>query len=709
MEKKFIILCCENIRPEVDSILDEKTMPLVTAESFPFHHGHVSSFWESVSDLFWKQVNAGNTICILGCGCANRLDIPEEISGHSALILVAAGPMLFLPETVVQEFQRLGSFLILPGWLSRWRVNVESDKLDTITAREMYRESIKEIVLLDTGIWPGIDRDLAMFAEFTGLPARTLAVGREYLRLRLNAEYQQWVCGQEIRACRASVAAAEKRVADFSMIADLIERIVGIHDEKQVILQVLDLIVLLCMPKRAAFLPIRSGIPGPVISIPAGVDHPNTGSMILREPDGEYRIAKTRDGFVFRISYDNELIGILSVEEVSLPSAIDEYVNLAHFIVHIAGLSITIARAHDDLVLAVKTREKEITERIQAESALRESEERYRSIIENIQDVYFRNNRKNIIEMVSPSAVKMFGYPTTAEMLGMPILTLWKNPVHREEYLQAMRARNGSVHDYEAEFVRSDGTAFWVSISARLREDPQGGYGGTEGIIRDMSERKKMEVSLKNALGKLNMLSSITRHDILNQVTGLRAYLELSREDLKGTKYEAFIEKEDEAAEAIQRQIEFTKYYQDIGVNAPKWQDAGAVIGEARDQLNPAGIDVRLLISGLEIFADPLIVKVFFNLMENSLRHGEHVSQISFSFRETDTGLVIIYQDNGIGITTQEKKRLFQKGFGKHTGLGLFLSREILAITGITITENGEPGNGVQFEISVPPGGFRRQ
>jgi signal transduction histidine kinase len=203
------------------------------------------------------------------------------------------------------------------------------------------------------------------------------------------------------------------------------------------------------------------------------------------------------------------------------------------------------------------------------------------------------------------------------------------------------------------------------------------------------------------------MLSSITRHDILNQIMGLRAFLELSKEDLKGTKHEAFIAKEDQAAESIQRQIEFTKYYEDIGVNEPRWQDAGAVMNEALVQLNPPGIDVQVAVTGMEIFADPLIVKVFFNLMENSLRHGEHVTAAHFSAEETDNGLVITYRDNGVGVSEADKKKLFQKGFGKHTGLGLFLSREILAITGITITENGKPGEGARFEIHVPRDGYR--
>ena len=74
---------------------------------------------------------------------------------------------------------------------------------------------------------------------------------------------------------------------------------------------------------------------------------------------------------------------------------------------------------------------------------------------------------------------------------------------------------------------------------------------------------------------------------------------------------------------------------------------------------------------------------------------------------EQGADLRIMVTDDGNGISADDKKQLFTKGFGKHTGLGLFLSREILSITGITITENGEPGKGARFEITVPNGAYR--
>ncbi|MDP3395214.1 MAG: ATP-binding protein [Methanoregula sp.] len=581
MGNKFCILCCENIRPEVDAVLATIALPRATVRSFPFHCGHVTSVWKTIRDQYHELEEAGARVCLCGCGCSNTLDIPKEVCKGSSLIFQGAGASLFLPEDLVTDYQKRGALLILPGWLSRWKQNADSDGLDPATAREMYAESVNEIILLDTGTHSGIAPVLAEFAQFTGLPARMIPVGIEHFLLSLTTRYLQWQYDQDTAVFKAKITASEKRVADYSMVADLTGKIIGVHDEKTVIHQMLDLFILLCSPKRAGFLPFNKGVAGSVVSIPNGAYVTENGQLSFPTPTGHYQIAETKDGFQYRVMYENQLIGVLSIDHVSLPDSLDEYLNLTHFISQIAGLSITIARTYEELKRAVAERDAEIVE---------------------------RNRAKEALQM---------------------------------------------------------------------------------------------------AIKKLNMLSSITRHDILNQIMGLRTYLDLSREDLKGTRFAAFIEKEDQAAEAIQRQIEFTKYYQDIGVNAPEWQDAAAIIHAAVKQLNLPEIEVQVKVNGVEIFADPLIVKVFFNLMENSLRHGERVTKIDFSSSDSEEGLILTYCDNGVGITDEDKQKLFRKGFGKHTGLGLFLSQEILAITGITITENGEPGKGVQFEMTVPKEGYR--
>ncbi|MCX6701523.1 MAG: sensor histidine kinase [Methanomicrobiales archaeon] len=113
------------------------------------------------------------------------------------------------------------------------------------------------------------------------------------------------------------------------------------------------------------------------------------------------------------------------------------------------------------------------------------------------------------------------------------------------------------------------------------------------------------------------------------------------------------------------------------------------------------------LASGTEVFADPLIVTVFYNLMDNAIRYGGKITTIRFSIEEAGDDQVIVCEDDGDGIIFEEKEKIFERGFGKNTGLGLALSREILDITGITIRETGEPGKGARFEMTVPKGAYR--
>jgi signal transduction histidine kinase len=106
----------------------------------------------------------------------------------------------------------------------------------------------------------------------------------------------------------------------------------------------------------------------------------------------------------------------------------------------------------------------------------------------------------------------------------------------------------------------------------------------------------------------------------------------------------------------------------------------------------------------MEIFADPLVGRVFYNLITNAVQHGTRITAIQFYAREEDDGTaVIVCEDNGEGVADEDKERIFEMGHGKHGGLALALSREILGITGITIRETGTPGAGARFEMTVPP------
>ncbi len=228
-------------------------------------------------------------------------------------------------------------------------------------------------------------------------------------------------------------------------------------------------------------------------------------------------------------------------------------------------------------------------------------------------------------------------------------------------------------------------------------------------VVRDITERKQAVEALRQANSKLNLLSSITRHDINNQLFSLKAYLELSKLSLgDAAKMSEYIIREERAANAIQRQILFTKEYEDMGVKTSIWHDVDACVRKVQASLPMRDIRVIIDSPDIEVYADPLFEKVFYNLIDNALRYGgPNMTRIRVSAQESEKGLVISVEDDGTGISVEGKKRLFERGFGHNTGLGLFLSREVLSITGIMIAETSEPGKGARFEITVPKGEYR--
>ena len=172
--------------------------------------------------------------------------------------------------------------------------------------------------------------------------------------------------------------------------------------------------------------------------------------------------------------------------------------------------------------------------------------------------------------------------------------------------------------------------------------------------------------------------------------------------------FEDYFSRITEASSRIDAMIRFTKEYEEIGVRDPVWQDLQTLVNSAGRGATPRQVTLKNdLPANTDVLANPLIVKVFFNLIDNAVRHGGRITTIRFSLEVSDGDRIIVCEDDGDGVASGEKERIFDRGFGKNTGFGLAISRDILDITGITIRETGEPGNGARFEMTVPKGAYR--
>jgi len=328
-----------------------------------------------------------------------------------------------------------------------------------------------------------------------------------------------------------------------------------------------------------------------------------------------------------------------------------------------------------------------------------ESEEKYRNVFRAENSPLLLIDQESFaIEDLNDAACQTYGYFRN-ELIGRGILDLYSDP---EKALKDIRKKRPGVHPYYHR--RKDGSVFPADVSTAFFSLK--GRPVFVNSVRDMTKTKKMEEMLKLTNIKLNLLLGITRHDVLNKLTVLMAYNELISNKTDDPEIRSMLEGQRKTTHAIQRQIDFTREYENLGVKGLRWQRVDEIIARTQDHFLKT-IRLTVNVGDLEVYADPLIEKVFYNLFDNAFRYGEGISEITVSNRISGEKLEIIFEDNGIGIPTEEKEKIFYQGYGKNSGLGLFLSREILSITGMSIRESGEFRKGARFEIGIPSGSYR--
>jgi len=276
----------------------------------------------------------------------------------------------------------------------------------------------------------------------------------------------------------------------------------------------------------------------------------------------------------------------------------------------------------------------------------------------------------------------------------------------------AFPIRNGSMVVGAMRFYAAECNFFDDRELALLQELTDDISFALEMMERDLTlaELRRVSDALRLANRKLNLLNNIIRHDILNTITGLLGLEDMALSRLSDPEETGrLLSGIKDSTRRIQQQITFTRDYQNIGVHAPQWQNVHTVVSRAAASAACGPVTVSVMADeGFEVFADAMLEKVFYNLIDNALRYGGNLTRITLSARLEGTALILTCADNGVGIPDAEKEQIFASGYGKNTGQGLFLAREILGISGITIRETGTPGGGACFWITVPPRAWHR-
>ena len=379
----------------------------------------------------------------------------------------------------------------------------------------------------------------------------------------------------------------------------------------------------------------------------------------------------------------------------------------------------------------------DITERKNNEEKLRESESRYRSIIENIQDVYYRTDREGILVQLSPSGSRLLGYESTTEMLGRPNAFFWAKPEQRNELL-AQLGKTGVINDYEVVLRRKDGSSINVSTSSGYYHDQHGNILGVEGIFRDITERKRAEKSwqeLQEQLLQSQKMEAVGRlaggvaHDFNNMLVVImgRAELALMKLPVAHPLYVDLLE----IRQAAERSAHLTKHLLAFARKqtvSPKVLDLNTtiatmlkmhrrLIGEEIEiewlpgadlhsvKIDPSQIDQLLVnlcvnardaivgVGKVKIATSNVLLDTEFCAQHVGLRSGKYV-QLTVS-------------DNGSGIEADIIDHIFEpffttKDLGKGTGIGLATVFGIVKQNNGIVTVESRLGQGTTFNIYLP-------
>jgi PAS domain S-box-containing protein len=351
---------------------------------------------------------------------------------------------------------------------------------------------------------------------------------------------------------------------------------------------------------------------------------------------------------------------------------------------------------------------RDVTERKKAEEALRESEEKYRELLNGMNDTAWVIDFDGKFVDVNDAAVRVLGY-SREELLSMgpPNIDTSLTAEEIRDLIKGMPA--DKIQVFETAHTTKDGKTIPVEISSSLVT-----YRGKQAILsiaRDITERKKAEQKLNEMMNelvtineKLGVVGRLTRHDARNKLSVIANNVYLAKQKLAANHSSLnYLGDIESAVDQMEEIFDFARTYEMLGVEELSYMNLEKSVDEAAILFSVMnGVKLVNECQDLTALADSLLRQLFYNLIDDTLKHGEKVSQIRVYYEEGEDQLKLIYEDDGVGIPNDEKEKIFKEGYGKGTGYGLYLIKKICEAYGWTIQETGVPGKGAQFTITIP-------
>ena len=362
----------------------------------------------------------------------------------------------------------------------------------------------------------------------------------------------------------------------------------------------------------------------------------------------------------------------------------------------------------------------------QSQSALHESEEKYRAFFNTSKDCVFITSKNGRWLDMNDAAVELFGYDSKDDLSMANLPELYENPKARESHIRLIE-QQGFAKDYPANLRKKDGSIINTLITSVAKRDENGNVIGYQGTIRDITEQKRAEeererlvneLEAKNA--ELDRFTCTVSHDLRSPLMTVKGFTKMLRKDLEKNnreKLEGDLEYISDAAAKMEHLLNDTLELSRIGriVNPPEDVPFGEIVREAlkqtAEQIKSSGVELSVAEEFPVVHVDRTRVEeMLVNLIVNSInyRGNQPHPRIEIGYRVAGKETVFFVKDNGIGIDESEHENVFELFFradtsgGEGTGAGLAIVKRIIEVHGGRIWLESELDQGCTVCFTLP-------
>jgi diguanylate cyclase (GGDEF)-like protein/PAS domain S-box-containing protein len=494
MSLRFDLVVCAGFDGEVRAIEKLPDFENVRFHVHPTHCDLGESTWTGLGEAVDAYRREGCPAGVVGGYCLTRPANELGLDGTCRLYRKSQCTEWVAGKEALDRLHRDGALPVLPGWLRNWQSHVEARwGSDRKAAQSFFRDVARKVVLLDTGVYPGLDRELKAFGRFLHLPCEVYPAGLEHFRMALKQVVLSWRLDLLEAVAEERVAAIGRRLADYARVGHLLGAITSAKTMEGAETGVLELFRIVLAPREACYHSLES-LSGRTVPEGSPLDR-----ILTLNADQAW--ADDGTTMFVKIAHGREVLGVLELAGIEGSGLGDHGLDLALTLAGISGLGLS-------TVLMSRAIEAARERAASAEAALASDDEKLSRIFNYPLGIYRTTPLGKILD-ASPTLARMLGYPDVESLKTVSFWDLHSDPRDRD-HKRAFLDASSMVGIFESLLRRPNGTSFWAEDSCRATKDAQGKVLFYEGIIEDITARKKMTdehtwvVHLQAAVGEVS-------------------------------------------------------------------------------------------------------------------------------------------------------------------------------------------------------------